>query len=347
MAMEPNINSRQGGSIRWRFVITTFVVVSLALPAIFYTQSQVRQASQDSSLLVQEHRDLGWVMNSLKDSLQVTESAIYQYPVLLDDPAYRKVLVRIAETKSQSKRITEHYVVKRYQQFGDFAANLDYVLNRLDEETNFLLKVLSNVETRYPAAPILLHELLPTNLKFIQAVEVSIVEASERPESTDQQKVMRLLEDLRYTWAQQISSVRIFIANRSGVFGQPVASMKKNKTNRELYAQRVEELLSQLKEYDNVGKLGFQQSLSINSLFDLKLQYDRSFAKAEKIYFSRDWRGDLPILRDDIRPILDQAWGIIELMQEELDELAQKNVMKTLGTADTLSNVIWGFAGFM
>ena len=345
--MESKVNFRQSASIRWRFVITAIVVVALALPAIFYTQSQVHQASQDSSVLVQEHRDLGWVLNSLKDSLQVAESAIYQYPVLLDDRAYQKVLVRIAETKSQSKRITEHYVVKRYQQFGDFAANLDYVLNRLDEETTHLLDVLSNVETRYPAAPILLNQLLPTNLKFIQAVEVSIIEAAEHPDSVDQRNVMRILEDLRYTWAQQISSVRIFIANRSGVFGQPAASMKKNKTNREVYAQRVDVLLTQLKEYDNAGKLGFQTSLALDTLLESKLQYDRAFIKAEKIYFSPNWRADLPILRDDIRPILDQAWGIIELMQEELDDLAQKNVMKTLNTADTLSNVIWGFAGFM
>ena len=345
--MEPKVNLRQSASIRWRFVITAIVVVALALPAIFYTQSQVHQASQDSSSLVQEHRDLGWVLNSLKDSLQVTESVIYQYPVLLDDRAYRKVLVRVAETRSQSKRITEHYVVKRYQQFGDFAANLNYVLNRLDEETTHLLDVLSNVETRYPAAPILLNQLLPTNLKFIQAVEVSIIEAAEQPDSVDQRNVVRILEDLRYTWAQQISSVRIFIANRSGVFGQPVASMKKNKTNREVYAQRVDVLLTQLKEYDNAGKLGFQGSLALDTLLESKLQYDRAFIKAEKIYFSPNWRADLPILRDDIRPILDQAWGIIELMQEELDDLAQKNVMKTLNTADSLSNVIWGFAGFM
>lgn len=347
IGMEPKVNIRQGASIRWRFVIAAIVVVALALPVVFYTQSQVHHASKDSSLLVQEHRDLGWVLNSLKDSLQVAESAIYQYPVLLDERTYRKVLVRIGETKFQSQKITDHYVVKRYQQFGDFAANLDYVLNRLDEEATRLLNVLSNVETRYPAAPILVNELLPTNLGFIQAVEVSMIEAAEHPESVEQREILRLLEDLRYTWAQQISSVRIFIANRSGVFGQPISSMKKNKTNREVYSQRVNVLLAQLKEYENAGKLGFQQSLSLDTLLESKLRYDLAFVKAEKIYSSRNWRSDIPILRDDIRPILDQAWGIIELMQEELDDLAQKNVMKTLGTADSLSNVIWGFAGFM
>ena len=85
--MEPKINTKKSASIRWRFLVTAVVVVALALPAIFYTQSQVHHASQDSSLLVQEHRDLGWVLNSLKDSLQVAESSIYQYSVLLDDRA--------------------------------------------------------------------------------------------------------------------------------------------------------------------------------------------------------------------------------------------------------------------
>jgi len=37
------------------------------------------------------------VLNSLKDSLQVAESAIYQYPLLLDESAYRTVLLRMRD----------------------------------------------------------------------------------------------------------------------------------------------------------------------------------------------------------------------------------------------------------
>jgi diguanylate cyclase (GGDEF)-like protein/PAS domain S-box-containing protein len=338
---------KQVASIRWRFVVAALVLAALALPAVFYTQNQVLQASQDSSQLVQEHRDLGWVLNSLKDALQIAESAIYQYPLLLDDDTYHKVINRVAEVKFQSKNINDHYVVKHYRSFGDFAANLDFVLNRLQKETTHLLKVASNVEERFPAAPILLNELLPGNLRFIQAIELALAETSEYPQSADQREVRRVLDDLRYTWSQQVSSVRIFIANRSGVFGQPESSMELNKTNRAIYAQRVDDLLAQLKEYDEVGKLGFQESLSLTMLLEAKKDYDRDFIKAEKIYASKDWRADIPILRDEIRPTLDQAWGIIELMQEELDDLAQQNMMKALDTADNLSNIIWVFVGFM
>jgi len=345
--------SQQTVSIRWRFVVTALALAALALPAAFYTQNQVRQASQDSSRLVQEHRDLGWVLNSLKDALQIAESTIYQYPLLLDESTYRKVIARVAEVRFQSKNINDHYVVKRYSRFGDFAENLDFVLNRLDKETTRLLEVASNVEMRFPAAPILLNELLPENLKFIQAIELAMSGVDESPGSDDSQEVMRVqeimrvLEELRYAWSQQISSVRIFIANRSGVFGQPERNMEQSKSNLTVYAQQVDDLLLQLKEYDEVGKLGFQESLALPILLAAKKAYDHDFIKAEDIYVSKNWRADLPILRDEIRPTLDQSWGIIELMQEELDDFAQQNVMQSLDTADNLSNIIWIFSGFM
>lgn len=334
-------------SIRWRFIVTAFLLAALALPGVFYTQNRFQETSHASSLLVQEHRDLGWVLNSLKDSLQVTESAIYRYPLLLDEHSYREVLVRLAETKYQSSQLEQHYVVGNHRRFSDFAANLNYVLARLDDEIENLVKVLSNVETRFPAAPILINRLYPSNQEFTAAVELAINEATEYPNDRNQQKILHLLHDLRYAWSQQVSSVRIFVANRSGVFGEPITSMMQNKTNRDIYAQQVDDYLVQLHELKNAGKLGFEQTHSLETMRQAKISYDEDLLEAEKIYLSKDWRADMPILREQIRPVLDQAWGIVELMQEELDDLAQQNLMKSLATADTLSNVIWIFAGFM
>ncbi|WP_455218071.1 putative bifunctional diguanylate cyclase/phosphodiesterase [Kaarinaea lacus] len=334
-------------SIRWRFVVTAFLLAALALPAVFYTQNRFQETSHASTLLVQEHRDLGWVLNSLKDSLQVTESAIYRYPLLLDERSYRDVLVRLAETKFQSTQLEEHYVVGNHRRFSDFAANLNFVLARLDEEINNLVHVLSDVQTRFPAAPILINKMYPTNQEFTAAIEVAIQEATENPRDRNQQRILKLLQDLRYAWSQQVSSVRIFVANRSGVFGEPESSMMLNKTNRDIYAQQVDDYLVQLHELLTKGRLGFEQTQSLEIMRQAKIRYDEDLQEAEKIYMSKDWRADMPLLRERIRPVLDQAWGIVELMQEELDELAQQNLMKSLATADTLSNVIWIFAGFM
>ncbi|NOX76741.1 MAG: EAL domain-containing protein [Gammaproteobacteria bacterium] len=337
----------KSSSLRGRFWVAAVLLLALALPAIFYTQNRVQQASRDSSLLVQEHRDLGWVLNSLKDSLQVTESAIYQYPLLQSEQAYRNVLVRLAETRLQSKQMGEHYVVRRYPQFGDFTENLDYVLDRLIEETVRLLKVSSDVQTRYPAAAVLLNELQPTGVHFMHSLDLAIAEATEQAGDSDQQQVLKLLKDLRFAWAQQIGSARLFVADRPGGFGKPEVGMKQDLSEHGRYATRVNELLAELSEYDELGKLGFQQSLSLAMMRETVQRYDEVFLRVVKIHSSPDWRADMTILREDIGPILGQSWGIIELMQEELDAHAQQNVMMTLGAAGTLSNIIWGFAAIM
>jgi diguanylate cyclase (GGDEF)-like protein/PAS domain S-box-containing protein len=334
-------------SIRARFLLTAALLAVLALPAIYFTEQHVRQISRDSTDLVQEHRDLGWVLDSLKDALQVTENAIYQHPLLLDEHSTRQVLVRLAEVKLQAKQLLKHYVVRKHQNFEDFALNFQVVIDQLDKQTHHLLAVLSKVDTRFPAAPILMEEMKPNNEVFTGALEQALGEAAESPGDHDQEQVAKLLRELRYVWGQQVSTVRVFIANRSGVFGEPAVSMDRNRSDRKIYSERVDELLDELTEYRKVDKLGFLQSTLIDVMREAKRQYDKSFERAAEIYTSRDWRADLPLLRNEIRPVLDQAWGIIELMQEELDDLAQKNVLKTLDATDTLTRVIWLFAGFM
>ncbi len=334
-------------SIRARFLLTAAVVAMLSLPAALYTQHRVHLLTQESFQLIQEDQDLGWAFDSLTDSLQVTESAIYQYLLMLDARSYRNTLVRLAEAKLQARQLTEHYALRRHPFIHDFAVNLVFAMQRLDEETQKLLAALSDVEIRFPAAAILLNDLQPRNMAFIQAVNLAIDEATGMTDKPDQPVILRALNELRYAWAQQISSVRVFVANRSGVFGDPVASMANNLSNREIYIDRVDELLVELEAYRELGKLDFQLSESLQIMQEVRLQYESDFRRAVEIYTSKNWRTDLPILRDDIRPILDQAWGILDLMRQEMAGLSEKNIIRTLDTADTLSTIVWVFTAFM
>ncbi len=334
-------------SIRARFLLTAAVVAILSLPAALYTQHRVHLLTQESFQLIQEDQDLGWAFDSLTDSLQVTESAIYQYPLMLDAKSYRNTLVRLAEAKLQARQLAEHYALRRHPFIHDFAVNLVFAMQRLDEETQKLLAALSDVEARSPAAAILLNDLQPGNVAFIQAVNLAIAEAAGMTDKPDQPVILRALNELRYAWAQQISSVRVFVANRSGVFGDPVVSMANNLRNREIYIDRVDELLVELEAYRELGKLDFQLNESLQTMQEVRLQYESDFGRAVEIYTSKNWRVDLPILRNDIRPILDQAWGILDLMRQEMAGLSEKNIIRTLDTADTLSTVVWLFTAFM
>ncbi len=327
--------------------MTTVMVAVIALPVVLYMENRVREVTAESSQLIQEDRDLSWAFDSLTDSLRLTESSLYQYPLLLDAAAYRNLLIRLAESKMQANQLAEHYALRRHPIIHDFSLNLVLAMERLDENTRHLLDVMSDVGNRFPAANILTEGLHPNSLIFLQAVEEAISEATAQPSDPDQVVVLQALDDLRYSWVQQISEVRLFVANRLGVFGDPKTSMSANLANRNLYATRVKRLLDELTEYRQLGKLGFLQASLLDTMRGAYEEYEKGFAQAAAIYRSDQWRADLPILRDEIRPLLDQAWGILDLMKQEMDDLAAQNVKRSLQTAGTFSDIIWLFTAGM
>lgn len=334
-------------SIRARFLMTAAVVAALALPVVLYTGNRVREVSAESSRLIQEDRDLSWAFDSLSDSLRVTESSLYQYPLLLDAAAYRNLLIRLAESKLQANQLADNPALRRHPMIHDFALNLVLAMEKLDENTRNLLDVMSEGGNRFPAAEILMDSLHPNSLIFLQAVDEAISETTAQPNKPGQAVILQVLNDLRYAWVQQISEVRLFIANRLGVFGDPKTSMSANLANRNLYATRIRRLLDELAEYRQLDKLGFLQESLLDTMRGAYQEYEKDFQQAAEIYRSAQWRSDLPILRNDILPLLDQAWGILDLMKQEMDDLAEQNVKRTLKTAGTFSNIIWAFTTAM
>ena len=334
-------------SIRARFLFTAALVAALTLPAVLYTESIVRQVTEDNSKLVREHRDLGWAIGSLEESLRVTEGAIYQYPLLLDEASYRRVLVSLAESRLRSSQLLENQALHHHQSLYEFVLNLKLGLDALDKQARNLLDSLSDVEGRFPAADILIDELRPANEEFYTALDKALAEAEQQLLNPDQQLLARVLNSLRFNWAQQVSYARVFIANRAGVFGQLDEHMERNQNNRELYFSRVVALLDELNEYRKVGKLGPQQTHSLARMQEIVTRYDNGFRRAVQLSANTNWRADLMILQGEIQPILEQTWGIIDLMKEELDNLARQNMQVMLHTADTLSQIVWLFVGFM
>jgi diguanylate cyclase (GGDEF)-like protein/PAS domain S-box-containing protein len=334
-------------SLRGRFLVTASILVALVLPAVINTENVVSDASITSKSLIADYRQLQSLINDLEQSLQSTESKIYHYSIQLDDVDRQQVFVFLGKAKRKAKQLKQHSIAQHNPQLETLAQQLNRNLKDLEVQIYQLLRVLDKVETRYPAAPILLNNLQPTSAEFMSALETAIDEGAELINEPQQLSILNLFRDLRYAWSQQISSVRVYIANRSGIFGQPQESMANNAQNRRLYMQRVRELLQSLKLYDSAGLLGFQQSAALQKMLVAIKRYERYFQQAATIYTSDQWRADIPLLDNHIRPIYNQLWGIIYRTQAELDGLLEGNTKSLIHISDSLSNKIILFMVFV
>jgi len=336
-------------SLRGRFVVVAIILIALVLPAVIHTKKMVHDASKNSISVTTANQSFLFQLSEIKQILQSTESAVFHHTLELDELGRKQVQSLLSQLKGKMFDIEKHDINQSMPGINSEVSHLKKLLIRLDIELRNLLVVLSSVETRYPAAPILLEQLQPTNTLFRTAIEQAITEGNElRSSGSNQQEtIVNLFRDIRYAWSQQISSVRVFIANRSGIFGQPEASMPDNAKNREVFAKQVSDLINEIKSYDDAGLLGFQQSIALENMRLAAIKYEKYFQKAAKIYNSDNWRADATLLNTKIRPLLRRAWRILYTLEMRVRVLAEQNVNMLVKVSGSLSNIILLLMGFV
>jgi diguanylate cyclase (GGDEF)-like protein/PAS domain S-box-containing protein len=327
-------------SLRGRFVMSAVILSMVLLPAVYHTKTLVRNAADASATIGRQLDSFQSTINSLQRSLQSAESSIYHYTLLLDEEVREEATFEVEQAKSYTDDLLDHQFTREHPAILSWVNKLNENTLNLGKETQYLLSVVSKVETRYPAAPILLERLQPTSAEFIAALDLAIDETKDMINEPQQKNIMNLFREIRYAWSQQIGAVRVFIANRSGVFGTPELNMARNATNRQIFADQVVSLLKSLQRYEEAGLMGFQQTVSLSRMIKAVKQYEKDFQVAAEIYNSENWRADVPLLNKKIRPLFRETWNNLDSLEAELKSLFRGNLNASLKVSDSLADII-------
>ena len=332
------------GSSTQSVAMISLILAALITAAVLYTRQIVDSASKKSLASISESQQIEAALHQLRVSMQAYEQAIYHPSLRQDKQQYERVLALSSKVVFQTGALLNTPMAHMAQQTKWVAPVINALetdLRRLQTEVRNLLLVMSNAGTLYPGMPILTEKLYPTNVTFMQAAELAILEAESSLQHPEQREILDILTETKYAWVQQISSVRVFIANRAGAFGEPQKSMQLNQNNRRLFAELVNLQLSKLNGYALRGQLGLQQGESLVAMRQAMDRYEKDFQAVAKIYLSENWRADIPIMRDVIRPLLDQAWQDIHRIEAAVAQLGDDNIFDLVETTGTLSGFIW------
>jgi len=334
-------------SLRTRFILTAGLFIALILPAVIYTQSKVNQASQERSEYFSGQQSLISEIDALEASVRNTETELYFYALSLGLVEKNEVAKNLENAKVNVKKLSEDPLVANNTFLHDTSRALQRSVADIEAKAQTLIDILGSVETRFPAAPILLEKLQPLNNEFKSAIEQALSESKELTLQPAQASVANLLKELRYVWEKQVGSVRMFVANRSGIFGQPNIGMAGVEKDRKIYSERVGELLLDLEAFAAKGQLGFVQNAAVKQLKVTWRQYDHYFAQAAAIYQSNDWRADIPFFYNQMRPSLANFWQMLSQFQQGLDGQTKDNMITQVHITDSLSNIIILFFVFL
>ena len=333
-------------SLRRRIIAVSLLLVACLFGAALYTQGLVNETTRNNQLRLARQKAFSEKLTALKATLYNTEIGLYQYAVLLDESQRSSVTVLLHSAQAQARQLDRFAFSPGKVQIGGLAADLVTQLQGLAQEASRLLEVIGHVNQRFPASPIFSDHTYPANLRFITAVENAIADTETQPDGAQRDRILNLFKDVRYQWAQQVSVVRIYIANRSGVFGMPEAGMRQHLRNRNNYLSKVRDLLTQLRRLDGQGALGLLQGEALGEMDEALSDFETNFQRVIDIYQSGDWRADIPLLRNTIQPRFVQIWQVVNRLDDALTRGSSNSVMQVLDMADTSSRFLWLITAF-
>lgn len=328
-------------SIRHRIIALSLILAGMLLGASLYTEGRVKAAARHYQEAVTRQQAFVTGLDKLKNIIYLMGTGVYRYAVLQDDSARASVESLTQVMLHRSQALSNSAFARNDTDMRNRLDALDAVLRQTDRQVRRLLNIIGTLHLRFPASSIITGKLYPENLAFGTALEDAVLDARLDSDKPSGRRRLQLLSNIRYLWSQQISTVRLYIANRSGVFGMPESGMQQHLHNRDNYMEEIHRELRALQR--NEGRNGGGPVLgdALQRMNTAYADYQRDFRGVISVYESNGWRGDVKVLRNTIQPLFGRVRIAISQVDARVGTITSKGMLDSLQLAETLNDFLW------
>ena len=328
-------------SLRARSLVGGGVAIAMFFSAAYYGRTILQHSNVLNTEISTVHNDLRHAINALKSPLLDAESNLYLHALVLTEQQRNKTLRQIAEFNAHLDVLEAGPLLDGItpdlktdaQQLQALAAQITFEVNKL---------MGFGPIQRYPSITLLNEKMRPATEKFNGSLAVAIAVNNDLLVEEKQREIKQILMDLRYNWAQMISTTHAFIGARSGIYGSPVPRMDAMKKNMDIYASAVDKWLAQLLVYKKRQLLGIQKSAALSAMRAAKTDRDEHVRELVRALYADDWRKDVSYVLTVIKPLFNQAHSLIALMERRVETMTAFNLQKTADATAMLAGFLWG-----
>ncbi len=329
------------GSMRSRYLLVAAFFALFLISVAIIAQHVLTRAADDIYQNSSSHQKIRGQLYDLRIELQNIQLSLQDYLIIPSDSKNERLQLELdiilydARSLAAMKWRSDQNAITQEKQ------NLLTNLKSLAVETNRLMGIRRDLNLLYPSTKILLNDMLPEHNRFYGAATNAIYEAKDFADENGQLQLQHLFKDLRHSWTMMVSAWRLVMANRSGVFADPEIGMRVQRTNLLIHAEKVNYLLSKIEPYEKKGLLGMEQTESIKVLRDANKNWHKAFLKASRIFRSSQWRMDIPVFRNKVRPLLIDSSKNIRALERALLQSISADTENLTSAAGNLTRWIW------
>jgi len=215
--------------------------------------------------------------------------------------------------------------------------------SQLQKKSLKLLKIRLDGEQMYPAMLLANGSMRSDNETVITLLNAAILE--QKSEKQHDHVVYEGMFSLRDKWRRTINAYRLYLINRLSSLSE-ISLTGQSVDVKEFYNAFKGEVLSLRKKID-INKVGIETSSVLEDVLDYSENWISDFYKVDKINLTGAWRGDVPIILNDIYPLFDKLFSIINLVDVKISIASTEDVKLQHKINNDISFTLWAIEGLL
>ena len=187
-----------------------------------------------------------------------------------------------------------------------------------------LIKVRSELTNQYPSLAVSAEVMQPNRVRLNNLLALAVNEALNDELSINNPKAYQTLVQLRHLWGQVLSNYRLYLANRVGSFNEKALPIQENAIK--VIFNEMKSELTELKEFADAEKLGFETTNSIELLFESANAWFVGFKRVQVIHHSKEWRHDAQLMKEIISPRIDMVVDLLVILEKIISSSAESDI---------------------
>jgi len=332
-------------SLRTRFLLSSLIALLSISVVSFYGRTLLKDSFESEKFIITQHNTSNRIINALKPPLLQLQSKLYLYALLPSEKL--KIIIKqyIKEIVYQASELDKQQTIQSSEKLLGDAQKIKETTNLINNEIlNFL--DLTRRE-RYPTTELMIDKITPAIDSFNSNMLIVLNEIQSMDDSKLKNLFLEKFTDLRYAWSQDVSSTRLMIAGKTGVFGIADSAVEMVYSNILSYGEEMDRIFIHLKKLNEEDQLPFETSDALGELIKAKASRDTHTKALILILRSTHWRLDVPMLTEKIAPLFRETSNQLTLMERRLEKLTSIALRRSTAAIETLSHFIKGFAIFI
>lgn len=324
-------------SFRTRYLLVAVSTIVSTFVFISFIEHYI-SASNNAALNNIEQRLNVAKLNTLLHTQTQTSARLLDLYLFSPTRKYRTDFINQLSASQQVTHSLEKSPWIRSQHLEPKIRKLKSLLEQLKDRSNKLMKIRLDAEQMYPAMRLANGTMRNNNETIISLLNAAVFEF--QVEGKHNEKIHTGIMSLRDKWRRTINAYRLYLINRLSSLSE--SNLSGQSTDVRLFHSAFKSNLAALRKVAKLDNIGIDTSQALNEIATYANSWLDDFNEVDKINMTDAWRGDIPIILNDIYPIFDQVYSMVNTLDEKINIASTLDVRKQHQASYDISFTLWG-----